>query len=310
MQSLKRVVCILLSKSILTLIVNTVNKICGNTIVLIKKYAVIMCIYSIFLLGLLFVMVELNMNGTRPKIALFFTVFFVTSIIIELLTFNFVLKMGEGYEQKQKAELIEMQNSMLKKSLNETESAFELWRKSVHDYKNNIIALTQLAEDGDIEKIKKYLQNEKNLINRKMFYIRTGNSVVDAIVNTKQNFAENQGITFVVNAAIPKECRINDIDFANILGNVIDNALEASSRESNAYIDLTIRQEKNFIVIKIVNKYSRELPNEMKSTKNDKVFHGIGIRSVRDIVQKYNGEFSIIKKNDEVIVQILLLNKK
>ena len=310
MQSLKRVVCILLSKSILTLIVNTANKICGNAIVLIKKYAVIMCIYSIFLLGLLFVMVELNMNGTRPKIALFFTIFFVTSIIIELLTFNFVIKMGEGYEQKQRAELIEMQNSMLKKSLNDTESAFELWRKSVHDYKNNIIALTQLAEDGDIEKIKKYLQNEKNLINRKMFYIRTGNSVVDAIVNTKQNFAENQGITFVVNAAIPKECRINDIDFANILGNVIDNALEASSRELNAYIDLTIRQEKKFIVIKIVNKYSRELPNEMKSTKNDKVFHGIGIRSVRDIVQKYNGEFSIIKKNDEVIVQILLLNKK
>ena len=309
MQSFKRVVCILFSKSILTFIIITINKICRNTIVLIKKYALIMCIYSIFLLVVLFVMVELNMDGKRPEIDFFLMFFFMLSITIELLMFHFIIKMGESYEQKQRVELIEMQNSMLQKSLSETESAFQLWRKSVHDYKNNIIALTQLAEDGNIEEIKKYLQNEKALINRKMFYIRTGNSVVDAIVNTKQNYAENQGITFAVNAAIPEDCKINDMDFANILGNLIDNAIEASIGESNAYIDLTIRQEKKFIVIKIANKYSKELPKKMKSTKEDKIFHGIGIGSVKSIVQKYNGEFSMIKKNDEVVAKILLLNK-
>lgn len=308
-QSLKRVVCILLSKSILTLIVITVSRVCRNTIVLIKKYAVIMSIYSIFLLGLLFVMVELNMSGERPEMDFFLTLFFIASIIIELLTFYFVIKTGESYEQKQKAELIEMKNSMLQKSLNETEQAFKLWRNSVHDYKNNIIALSQLAEDGNIEEIKKYLKNETVLINRKMFYIRTGNSVVDAIVNTKQNFAENKGIIFTVNAAIPENCMISDMDLANILGNLIDNAMEASIGEVNPYIDVAIRQEKKFIVIKIANKYSRELPEKMKSTKEKKIFHGIGIGSVKSIVQKYNGEFSMAKKNDEVVVQILLLNK-
>ena len=308
-QSLKRVVCIFLSKSVLLLIVMTVSRIYKNTLMLIKKYALIMCIYSIFLIGLFFVMVELNMSGERPEMDFLLTVFFMASLAIELLIFYFAIKMGESYEQNQKAELIEMKNTMLQKSLSETEQAFELWRNSVHDYKNNIIALTQLAEDGNIEEIKKYLQNETALINRKMFYIRTGNSVVDAIVNTKQNFAENKGITFTVNAAIPGNCMISDMDLANILGNLIDNAVEASIGEVNPYIDVTIRQEKKFIVIKIANKYSRDLPETMKSTKENKIFHGIGIGSVKSIVRKYNGEFSMTKKNDEVVVQILLLNK-
>ena len=152
-----------------------------------------MCIYSIFLLISLFLMVELNMDKRNTEIELLLTFFFVASILIEVIMFYFVIKMGESYQEKQKVELIEMKNNMLQKSLDETEQAFKLWRSSVHDYKNNVIALTQLAEDGNIEEIRKYLSRENKLIDRKMFYIRTGNSVVDTIINTKQNSAEKIG---------------------------------------------------------------------------------------------------------------------
>ena len=101
-QSLKRVVCIFLSKSVLLLIVMTVSRIYKNTLMLIKKYALIMCIYSIFLIGLFFVMVELNMSGERPELDFLLTVFFMASLAIELLIFYFAIKMGESYEQNQK----------------------------------------------------------------------------------------------------------------------------------------------------------------------------------------------------------------
>ena len=55
-----------------------------------------------------------------------------------------------------------------------------------------------------------------------------------------------KGITFIVNAAIPKKCCVREIDMSNILGNLIDNAMEASQGEEEPYIDLTIRQEKTF----------------------------------------------------------------
>lgn len=309
-QSLKRVICILLSKSLLTLIVVTLSRLLKKSLVFLKRYVVIMCIYSIFLLVSLFVMVELNMDNGNPKTELFLTIFFIASIMIELLMFYFVIKTGESYEQKQKAELIEMKNSMLQKSLDETEQAFKLWRSSVHDYKHNIIALTQLADDGNIEEIKKYLERENELMDRKMFYIQTGNSVVDTIVNTKQSFAEEKGITFVINAKVPENCIVSELDMANILGNLIDNAIEASISEEEPYIDVTMRQDKQFIIIKVINKYSREFSKRLETTKHKKMFHGIGTSSVKNIVEKYEGEFSIDKQGNEVIAKILIPNFK
>ena len=307
-QSFSRVLCILMSKFLLILTVVTIRKLLRKSIIFIKKYIVIMCVYSAFLLVSLHIMVELNIKNRSPKTEMFLVVFFIISISIELLVLYFIIKTGENYEQQQKNELIEMKNTMLQKSLDETEQAFQLWRRSVHDYKNHVIALRQLAEDENMEGIKEYLNCENELIQKKMFYIKTGNSVVDAIVNTKQRLAEEKGITFIVNATIPKKCCVSEIDMSNILGNLIDNAMEASKGEEEPYIDLTIRQEKAFLVIKIINQYSRDFPEKLKTTKKNQEFHGIGIGSVKSIVKKYEGEFSIAKKETEVVAQILIPN--
>ena len=307
-QSFSRVLCILMSKFLLILTVVTIRKLLRKSIIFIKKYIVIMCVYSAFLLVSLHIMVELNIKNRSPKTEMFLVVFFIISISIELLVLYFIIKTGENYEQQQKNELTEMKNTMLQKSLDETEQAFQLWRRSVHDYKNHVIALRQLAEDENMEGIKEYLNCENELIQKKMFYIKTGNSVVDAIVNTKQRLAEEKGITFIVNATIPKKCCVSEIDMSNILGNLIDNAMESSQGEEEPYIDLTIRQEKAFLVIKIINQYSRELSEKLKTTKKNQEFHGIGIRSVKSIVKKYGGEFLIDKKGIDVIVKILIPN--
>ena len=267
-----------------------------------------MCMYSAFLLVSLFIMVGLNIKNRSPETELFLVLFFIISILIELLVLYFIMKAGESYEQQRKNELIKIKNTMLQKSLDETEQAFQLWRRSVHDYKNHVIALRQLAADENMEGIKEYLNCENELIQKKMFYIKTGNSVVDAIVNTKQRLSEEKGITFIVNAAIPKKCCVREIDMSNILGNLIDNAMEASQGEEEPYIDLTIRQEKTFLVIKIINQYSRDFSENLKTTKKKQEFHGIGIRSVKSIVTKYEGEFSIDKKGTEVVVKILIPN--
>lgn len=310
-RSVNWIVCAVISKFILFLIVIMVRRIYRHEIILGKKYAVTMGIYSIFLLTFLLVMAEFSMNTVKLKMSLFLLFFIISiiSIIMELLTLSFVIEAGESYEQKQRAEFIELKNSMLQQSLNETKQAFQLWRKSIHDYKNNVLVLSQLAQNDDIEGIKKYLKKETALIDRKIFCIHTGNSVIDVIINTKQHFAEAKGILFVVNAFLPKHGTIRDLDLANILGNLLDNAIEASMEEQDPYIDAIIRQEKSFMLIKVTNKYCGELPGNMRSSKKNKIFHGIGIESVKSTVEKYHGEFSIKKQDNEVVVQILLLNQ-
>ncbi len=308
MQSLKRTLCILLSKSLLVFFVVTASKVTRKKFDLLKKYVFIMCIYSVFLLVSLFVVVELNMNNKNQKTEIFLTMFFGAAMAAELYMFYFIIKTGESYEERQKIQLIEMKNNMLQKSLEETEQTFTKWRQSVHDYKNTVIALRQLANDGDMDKIREYLGSESELVDRKLFYIRTGSEAVDTIVNIKQNYAEERGIVFVVNVNITEQCNIGEIDMVNILGNLIDNAIEASVDEKEPYIELTIKQEKSFILIKVVNKYSREFSGNMETKKKDKIFHGIGIGSVNDIVKKYDGDFSIDKMGDEVIAKIIIPN--
>ena len=127
--------------------------------------------------------------------------------------------------------------------------------------------------------------------------------------------AAKNGLVLWVNSVVPtlfpffvaSELLMNT-NMVNILGNLIDNAIEASVDEKEPYIELTIKQEKSFILIKVVNKYSREFSGNMETKKKDKIFHGIGIGSVNDIVKKYDGDFSIDKMGDEVIAKIIIPN--
>ena len=93
----------------------------------------------------------------------------------------------------------------------------------------------------------------------------------------------------------------------NILGNLIDNAIEASMKENEPYIDITIKQEKSFFIIKIINKYSEKLPPNLATSKKDSKFHGIGLNSVRHTVHKYNGSFDIVKRDNTVVATAMML---
>ena len=243
-----------------------------------------------------------------------FTEFFMLAILIIFFAFQivmvfFVLKIAETHQQKQTNALIELNNKMLQRSLDETEQTFELWRQSVHDYKNHMIVLQQMAEEQRLDEIQTFLQQENDSIQKRLFLIRTGNSVADTIVNLKHSLAEKHRITFLVHGTLPTKLVLTDMDLANILGNLLDNAIEASQKEQEPYIALTFRQEKNFLLINICNKCTDMQRQELgKSSKEHPEFHGIGLKSVMRTVKKYDGEMTIEQTELEYIVNIMVLN--
>ena len=308
-QSFVRVACILLSKSVLIILVLTLNRLITYKKRIPPLYIVIMGMCAAFLLISNFVLIHSELNKTHNNISGFTLFFFISSIGIELIVFAFVFKIVEGYEQRNNNLLIELNNKMLQKSLDETEKTFELWRQSIHDYKNHIIVLTQWAKEEKLDDIKKYLQNENQLLEQKMFYIKTGNSVIDTIVNTKQNIAEKYKIVFMVNINLPPSIIIGDMDISSILGNLIDNAIEASKEEKEPYVEINIKQEKSFLIFNIKNKCTKEYNiDEIKTSKSDSKFHGIGLKSVRKTVNKYDGRMTADIINQEFIVSILIQN--
>lgn len=307
-QSWIRVFCILISKAILVLIIVTVNIWVKDSRILPPKYIIIMFLFSLFLFISNCTLVEINAENDIYNFNYFTMVFFVASIAIVFLLFFLVFKITKDYEQQQTLTLINQKNEMLQKSLDDTEKTFNLWRTSIHDYKNNMIMLSKLADENKISEIKDYLEKETAILNNKVFYTKTGNSVVDAIINTKYNIALTKNIDFIVNAVIPSDCLVSNIDFAAIIGNLVDNAIEASEKEDNPFVIVNIKMNKNFLVIDIANRYSGVLISD-STTKENKFEHGIGLKSVKNAVKKYDGVFDLKQEGEYVHATVLLVAK-
>ena len=285
-----------------------IDKIVSKRRIISGKYAAIIGCVAFFIFASNFSIIYLGLKQQDSNVALISTIFFVADMILGVLLLYFIFKLADSYEKQKNVELIEMQNRMLSKSLEDTERAFDLWRESIHNYKNNIITLAQLVEEESTAEIKKYLNNEIQQLGIKTHYAMTGNKVIDAVLATKKNSAEHKGINFYADGNIPDKCIVDEIDFTNIIGNLLDNAIEAAEKVENGNVSIVIKPQKKFIIIKVKNSYDGNKNNELQTTKKDKEYHGIGLKSIKRIVEKYQREFELEFKEKEVEATALLLN--
>jgi len=276
--SLIRVITIVFSKFFLICLVFAMYKLVNKKPILPKQYLLALLFFSllIFILSLLIGFDDIHSDMNILSSTSFS--FFIIELILVLFLLFGILKITKFYENKEQISLLTLRNQMLEKSMKDTEKTFFLWKKSLHDYKHNIFHLMTLAENNNLDEIKKYLNEENNLLLQKLFYYKTGNDTVDTIVNVKQALAHESGITFLINASVPVNCCVCDIHLCAILGNLIDNAINASKKESEPYIEVSIKQIKDFLIIKITNRFTQKKCNKQK---HEKFFHGIGLKSIR-----------------------------
>ena len=157
--------------------------------------------------------------------------FFGVSLILVLVFLFFGIKLMENSQQKQEIELLELQKEMAMRAERDTGQALEKWRSSIHDYKHKIYALEAWLRQNDMESIRRFVLEENEQIAQQEENVRTGNSSADAIINRKRYLAVDRGIIFDVHALFPKDCVIAEIDLVSILGNLLDNAIEACERQ-------------------------------------------------------------------------------
>lgn len=171
-------------------------------------------------------------------------------------------------------------------------------KKLRHDFKNHILGISALMNNKRYEDLSKYLKkmflDEKITANN---FISTGNLIIDVILNNKISEAIDLNIEVDTNIYIPPELSIDEFEFIVVLGNILDNAIEATCKlkEDERYIKILISyNERKTLTISVKNAYNGEkefLKN--KTSKNDKANHGIGLKSIKQIMDKNNGFFEI-----------------
>ena len=190
---------------------------------------------------------------------------------------------------EQKQEVFQQQIKAQSKHLDEILIAQREIKKLRHDLVNHNISIQKYFENEDYKSGLEYLKNINEVVNVSEQDVATGNTALDAIINTKKSIAQSKNIEFVTNIQIPENIFVDAIDICIIFGNALDNCIEACERIDNGLkkISLSIVYEDNSVICKIVNTAEKRKNKFLKTLKRDSANHGFGIENIESALAKY-----------------------
>lgn len=196
------------------------------------------------------------------------------------------------YQKSYKVSTSRFQENLMQHQYEEIKNIYLNMRGWRHDYHNHLQAIKAHLALNQLEQVQSYLLNLEKDLDRIDTYVKSGNLMIDAILNSKVSLAEKHDIKVICKASVPEEIIITEIDLCVILGNLLDNAIESCSKLQNeqCFIRIYITILKKQLYISIQNSAKEDLNFEEKnyiSTKRGN--HGLGMKRVKSVVDKYNG---------------------
>ena len=202
------------------------------------------------------------------------------------------------------------QRELIETHYKEVENMYKQMRGWRHDYRNHIQTMKVLASNGDMEGIKEYLNKLDTDLNTVDIAIKTGNAMADAIINSKVSLARSRDIDVSIDAHIPIKLKMSELDLCCILGNLFDNAIEASmplpkeKRLIRVYMDMKGTQ----LYISFTNftstKKLTKLGNSFATTKGEG--HGFGLVRIDNIVDRLDRYLSRNSEDGAFTTEILI----
>ncbi len=167
------------------------------------------------------------------------------------------------------------------------------------------------AEDGTIDYVKMKAESEQLIrkCDEIIYHNYVDNQIISALLHHKHKKCVEAGIEFSFEMQAPKKVEIEEVDLVGLMGNLLDNAIEANQKIVNAhkYIKITSMEQAGVWSIKIENaKISKESAQKQnfKTTKEDKINHGFGMKNMKRIVDKYDGTMNIKEEKESFCVLI------
>lgn len=188
---------------------------------------------------------------------------------------------------------------------------FDNQKRKTHEYKNQISCIESLLDKKQYSKLEEYIKKIYGSLNSEPDAINTNNVIVNAILNTKYQEADAKGIVFVFRVNDLSGLKMKDEDVVTILANLLNNAIEACETcEDKKVIKCKFVKEEDMIIIAVKNTFHNDViyeNGEIKSTKTTSVEeHGVGIKNVLKIIEKYGGSYVIEDKDKEFFFSIMI----
>lgn len=219
-----------------------------------------------------------------------------TILSVVLMMSVLVFNMNRQYEvEKEVARLKSEQAEFLERDYTALNRAYAVNAKLFHDFHNHIGVLRQMLSHQNYDDAVRYLDELQEPIKELTDTVWTGDETVDYLINSKAAKAETCQIRMEVKVEFPRHTDIRSADLCAIIGNLLDNALEAAGKvpdPEKRFVSLSVRRINQMLVIKVENSFFNAPQAEngqLKTTKTEQGLHGWGLKSAQTAAEKYDG---------------------
>lgn len=287
----------LISKIIFFLVILALKSVFTNEEIreLSIKYSVMFVLIPI---GSIYIMNDIFLLGSQTKDKLINIRSIAVAVIllsVNVLIFYIYIKLADDLRLRRVNSVYEQQLELCERHQQEREISTLQLRDVRHNMKNNLVSILAYAENRECEKIIDFVNEVMDEGGITLSSIsNSGNIVIDSLIGYWYVRAQKDKIDFSVKISIPMVMPFKGADLCLILGNLLENAVEAARKaEKKKYIKIHLKYDKDNLLMFVVNSYKGKLiktkDKMLKSTKPNASNHGVGLSSVYRAVAKYQG---------------------
>lgn len=221
-------------------------------------------------------------------------------LLAMVIHFVLVNLLNEYNSKEEQDKLLHQQIQLESEKANALYDVYLQQRHLTHDFSNQLNTIAGLIEQGNAQSALELIHGSSAEIHTNTLVVNTGNPMIDTLLSQKYSEAQKRAIPVIFSLCDLTECPISSRDLLVVLGNLVDNAIEASEMIDDPCIQIKLQRSDHDFVLSVRN---RTLPgatianNEIPlSTKQD-MGHGIGLKNVIAILQKYHAEYTLSAKH-------------
>lgn len=242
-----------------------------------------------------------NNSALLPYLSLLFAL---------LLTYYLSFLIIKNYEENMQSSFLKQKLELQTEYFKQSSAMIHQVRKERHELKNNYFYIQALVKEQDYKTLDDFLNQRMQQHFELMEEFHTGNKLVDYILTHKVNEARDADIPIMTEAILPETLSIHEQDLCALLLNLLDNAIEASKKEKQGDIHITIGIVKQYLSIQVKNKSTQNILEQnphLKTIKSNTGHHGFGIKIIKQISKKYNGIYNFSMDSGYFCVSVMLV---
>lgn len=229
---------------------------------------------------------------------------------MNILIFYLYYFLGKFYIESKEKETLKQMVAVYQNQLKIMQESKERVRSLRHDLKHHLIELIAIAQNAGQSEIENYLTHMKKFMLNPEEYIATGNQDIDSVVNYYIRKAEKFSENVTLNIKVSADNFCGNFYLCMILGNLLDNAVEATKFSKEKKLYFTMVEKKGFLLILLKNSCENTAKNKKEKIQNEREHYGIGLKNVKRIIQLLDGEMEIEHKYNVFQVKIIIYIKR